>query len=77
MKKSYFLEGFILGAIAGIVGGVLFAPSSGSETRQKIKKLKNDMTENPKEKAEEMMAKTREAIENGLQNIGKMIKKSE
>ena len=77
MKRYHFLEGFLLGAIAGIIGGILFAPSSGSETRQKLKKLKNDFAKNPKEKTEEVMSKTRQAIETGLQNIGKMIHKSE
>ena len=75
MKRSHFLEGFLLGAIIGTIGGILFAPNSGSETRKKLRKIKNDWTEHPKEKAENMVAKTMKAIESGLDNIGKMVKK--
>jgi len=34
-----FFKGAIVGAIAGAVAGLLFAPKSGKETREEIKKL--------------------------------------
>jgi gas vesicle protein len=44
-----FGAGLIIGAAAGAVAGVLFAPDKGTETRKKIsdktKSLKNDLTE--------------------------------
>jgi len=43
MKKNDrtfpFFKGAVVGAIAGAVTGLLFAPKSGKETREEIKKL--------------------------------------
>ena len=39
MNKSKFFLGGILGAVAGVVGGLLFAPQTGEETRKNLKKL--------------------------------------
>jgi len=36
-EKSNFLEGMMLGGILGAVAGILLAPLTGEETRQKIK----------------------------------------
>ncbi len=36
-KNNGFLVGATIGAIAGVVTGILFAPKSGKETRQDIK----------------------------------------
>lgn len=37
--SSSFLKGALIGAIAGAAAGILFAPKSGVETREDIKKL--------------------------------------
>jgi len=37
-KKGKFARGALLGALVGAVAGVLFAPKSGKETRDDIKK---------------------------------------
>ena len=54
---SAFL-GFIAGATAGVVIGVLFAPEKGSETRKKIRdqaqKVGDEMKENLSHKIEEL-----------------------
>ena len=34
--KGDFLKGLIVGGLAGIISGILFAPKSGKETRQDI-----------------------------------------
>lgn len=36
MSTSKFLGGFVLGAAAGLVAGLLIAPSSGSQTRKNL-----------------------------------------
>jgi len=45
MKKSTsnFLVGMIVGAAAGAVAGILFAPDKGSETRKKIKEKSDEL----------------------------------
>lgn len=41
-KGGWLLAG-LLGAVAGAVGGLLLAPASGQETREKIAKLANEI----------------------------------
>lgn len=46
-----FLIGFILGAIAGVAVGFLYAPKAGKETRSLLKEKAGEL----KEKASEMI----------------------
>jgi len=39
MNKTKFFLGSVVGAVAGVIGGILFAPQSGEKTRKDIKKL--------------------------------------
>ena len=67
------------GVFAGVVAGVLLAPASGEETRKKLKKASEDkshLISNSKEKTEEMITKTLDAIEKGFSNI-KMVDKNQ
>jgi gas vesicle protein len=79
-NRSRFFEGVVLGAAAGTLLALLFAPRSGSETRKKLRDLKNQggpFVQGTKEKTEEMINKTMFAIENGFNKIGKMIDKGQ
>ncbi|MFZ5424522.1 MAG: YtxH domain-containing protein [Patescibacteria group bacterium] len=40
-----FVNGAVFGAIAGVVLGVLFAPTSGVESRKKLKEVSDDAAE--------------------------------
>jgi gas vesicle protein len=76
--RNHFLEGVVFGAVVGGLLGVLFAPQSGAETRRKLKKMKETkgpLIQNTKEKTEEMISKTMNAIESGFNRIGKMVDK--
>ena len=53
---SSFLIGFIIGAVAGVAVGFLYAPKSGKETRALLKEKVGEV----KEKASEMTGKARE-----------------
>jgi gas vesicle protein len=54
---SSFAIGFIIGAIAGVAIGFLYAPKAGKETRA----LLREKAEEVKEKAEEVTEKAKEA----------------
>jgi gas vesicle protein len=53
---SSFLIGFIIGAVAGVAVGFLYAPKSGKETRALLKEKVGEV----REKAGEMTEKARE-----------------
>jgi gas vesicle protein len=54
---SSFLVGFIIGAIAGVAIGFLYAPKSGKETRALLKEKVGEV----REKASEVTGRVREA----------------
>ena len=61
-------SGLALGALAGI----LFAPASGKETRNRIKKAGNQLTENVNEtieKGKRRMASLKEEIKERLESL--------
>lgn len=53
---SSFLIGFIIGAVAGIAVGFLYAPKSGKETRALLKEKVGEV----REKASEVTGRARE-----------------
>lgn len=56
---KFFLAG-LLGAVAGAVGGLLFAPQSGEKTRQDIADLAAEITKSVKNKADETKAQVKD-----------------
>jgi len=75
-RSGSFFDGFIFGAIAGAVIGLLYAPSPGEETRKKIKKIHDDnedVIDDTKEKIDDLITKTRDSIEKGFDKLGDMI----
>ena len=50
MSSSKFLAGIFLGVAAGAALGILFAPDKGTETRKKIAKKGEDLTDSVKNK---------------------------
>jgi gas vesicle protein len=67
---SSFLIGFIIGAVAGIAVGFLYAPKSGKETRAllkekvgEVREKATEMTEKAKEVASETGRRVRERLE--------------
>jgi gas vesicle protein len=53
MSTSKVLAGVIIGAAAGALLGILFAPGKGSETRKKFKEKGSDFADDMKSKASE------------------------
>ncbi len=83
MSTGKVITGILAGAAAGAILGVLFAPDKGSETRKKIAKKSNDLTDAVKNgftsmsdaitnKYESIKSDTAELLEKGkdkLQNV--------
>lgn len=75
-NNGKIVGGIILGALMGAVAGVLFAPTAGKETRQKLKDMvdKNEeFLKGTKEKTEVVLTKTMDAIKQGIDKIGKIV----
>ena len=69
--KSNFFEGFLFGAVVGVLGGLLFAPSTGEETRKKIKTIQDNHI--PPETTENLVSKTLDAIDQGFEKLSHMV----
>ncbi|MBL0202327.1 MAG: YtxH domain-containing protein [Chitinophagaceae bacterium] len=57
------LGAILLGAAIGGAFGILFAPDKGSETRRKISKKGNDLTDAVKEKFDAIVDKFKKEVE--------------
>ncbi len=75
-KENSFFGVLFLGAIIGAIGGLFFAPTTGKELRKKVKDFIDENQEiipNSKEKTENLIQKTKKAIEDGFDHLSKMI----
>jgi gas vesicle protein len=70
---SSFTIGFIIGAIAGMAIGVLYAPKAGKETRELLK----EKAEEVKEKTSEVTEKAKEAAEQARKRVGEKLGRKE
>lgn len=62
-SKGDFLAGVILGALVGFGAGVLLAPASGEETRQKIKEKTDEVAGQAWDKSEELVNQAKASAE--------------
>ena len=56
--NNAFSVGFLIGALAGVAIGILYAPAAGRETRSKLKEKAGEV----KEIASERIEKSREVV---------------
>lgn len=52
MSKNRFIIGTVLGAVGGVVAGILTAPKSGQETREEIKAKAAELKEETARRAQ-------------------------
>jgi gas vesicle protein len=70
---SSFAIGFIIGAIAGVAIGFLYAPKAGKETRSLLKEKAVEV----KEKAGEVAEKAKEAAAKARLRVGEKLRSKE
>ena len=63
-KRGKFAS-FILGGIAGVVGGLLLAPKSGRQTREDIKKKADEVINQSKDVYESQKVRLTDAVGSG------------
>jgi gas vesicle protein len=83
-NKKNTLWAFILGGLIGAIVGVLYAPKSGKETRQNIKKLGeeiadtvSDLTEDFTETGRKVYGEGKERVLSEKDKIGKAFEAAE
>jgi gas vesicle protein len=72
-RYCYWLKGFLIGGLAGVVAGVLFAPKSGKETRNELGEKATNLAERMKEEYEVAL----ENSKNRYESLLKQLKKAE
>ena len=70
---SSFIIGFIIGAVAGVAVGFLYAPKAGRETRALLK----EKTEEVREKAGEVAGKAKEVAAETRKRVGEKLGRKE
>ena len=69
MKVKDFAEGALLGVLAGAIGGILFAPQSGEETRADLVDNFNEIKGKVTKKLTEVEDFTRETYDNAVHDV--------
>jgi len=67
--NSKIMIGFLAGAAAGVLAGVLFAPDKGTETRKKISKKSGDVADSLKHKFNDFVDGLKETYATAKENV--------
>lgn len=73
MSAGKLITGVLLGAAAGAVLGILFAPDKGSETRKKISQKGADLRDSIKSKISNLVDDLADQYEDGKDEAERMI----
>ena len=77
---SSFAIGFIIGAVAGVAIGFLYAPKAGKETRALLREKADEVKEKAvevKEKAAEVTEKAKEKAAEARKRVGEKLQREE
>jgi len=70
-RYCYWLKGLLIGGLAGVAAGILFAPKSGKETRNELGEKASDLATRMKEEYEVALEKSKCTYESLLKQLKK------
>jgi len=70
-RYCYWLKGFLIGGLAGVAAGILFAPKSGKETRNELGEKATNLAERMKEEYEVSLENSKSRYESLLKQLKK------
>lgn len=70
---SVFISGMVLGMIAGAASGILFAPQSGEDTREHLRKQADDVGQSIKDKGLGILDAGKHQVSTALQHGREMV----
>ena len=76
MSNSKVLLGFVAGAAAGALAGILFAPDKGSATRKKISNKTGDITDSIKNSFSHFIDKIKDTYRGVEEDVEEMSNKA-
>ena len=68
-SNSKIMIGFLAGAAAGVLAGILFAPDKGTETRKKISKKSGEAADSLKHKFNDFVDGLKETYATAKENV--------
>jgi gas vesicle protein len=71
-KSGEFLKGLLVGGVAGIILGILYAPKSGKETREELGRKTEELLAKAKEDYEKALEKSKKTYESALERLKRL-----
>ena len=68
-KGGDFIKGLLIGGVAGIILGILYAPKSGKETREEIGRKTEELLAKAKEEYERALEKSKKTYESAIKRL--------
>jgi len=69
METNDCIKGVVIGGLIGLVAGILYAPKSGKETRERILQTKDDLWEKGIEQYEQTVQKIENLVSHEKESI--------